>query len=223
MSGGSSDHATADKGGDEPDLLELEEPEALDVVIDGTSPSDYPDEGNQWRPCVLWAVAVLAVVSVTLGISFGLTAKKNSPSSVNEFMNGLPSYSKELASNNASFPQAQAWTWLQGDPQYNEYELYRLYQRYTLAVLYYSTNGDSWNYTRGWMSNTSECSWYQFDDSGPQDDKSCVEASRLSFLDLGGNVLDGTIPTELELLTDLEYISLGLMGDALSGKIHSEL
>jgi hypothetical protein len=83
MSGGANDHETAHKGGDEPDILELDPPEALNVVIDGTSPSDYPDEEKRkrWRPRVLLAVSALVVVSVALGVSFGLTAKKNPPKS----------------------------------------------------------------------------------------------------------------------------------------------
>jgi hypothetical protein len=221
MPEGSNGHVTTHKGGGDSDLQELEEPETLNVVIDGTSPSDYPDEGKRkrWRPRILLAVSALVVVSVVLGVSFGLTTKKNS--SVNEFINGLPSYSLELASNNASSPQAEALTWLQKDPQYNEYELHRLYQRYALAVLYYSTNGEWWNYTRGWMSNDNECSWFQYDDIGGEADTPCKEASRLSSLNLFQNDLGGTVPTELELLTDLEIMLL--LGDALSGMVHSEL
>jgi hypothetical protein len=221
MSGGSNNHATAHKGGGDSDIQELEEPETLNVVIDGTD----EEKRKRWRPRLLLAVSALVVVSVALAVSFGLAEKKNSPPapspSVNEFMNGLPAYSLELASKNASSPQAKALTWLQQDPQFSEYELYRLYQRYALAVLYYSTNGDSWNWTSGWLSNDTECSWYQYDNYGPADDTSCVEASRLSFLDLKENYLDGSVPTELELLTDLEYMYL--KGDTFLGAIHSEL
>jgi hypothetical protein len=227
MPEGNNNHATVHKVGGDTDLQEVEEPETLNVVIDGTSPIDYPDEGKkkERRPRVLLAVSALVIVSVALGVSFGLTAKKNSPpaqtSSVDEFMNGLPAYSAEVASYYPLSPQAKALAWMQGDPQYNEYELYRLYQRYALAVLYYSTNGDSWNSRTGWMSNASECSWYQYNDEGTEDDNSCTETSRLSFLDLGENDLFGSIPTELELLSDLKYMSLS--GEALSGTIPSEL
>jgi hypothetical protein len=233
---GNNNHATVHKGGGEPDFQELEEPEALNVVIDGTSPSDYPVEETrkQWHPRVLLAVSALVVVSVALGVALGLTANKNSspapspsPSSsptssvVNEFLSGLPSYSLVLASNNASSPQAEALDWLQGDPQYNEYQLHRLYQRYALAVLYYSTNGTYWTGNRGWLSDDNECTWYQIDDIGPGDDNTCMEASRLTVLSLHENYLDGTIPMELELLVDLEYMNL--VDDSVSGKVHSEL
>jgi hypothetical protein len=228
MSGESNDHATAHKSEGDTDFQELEEPETLDVVIDGADEA----KRKQWRPRVLLAVFVLVVVSVALGVSFGLTANKNSPPAVApksvdiptqppSFMNGLPSYSLELASNNASSPQANALAWLRANPLYNEYEPYRLYQRYALAVLYYATNGTYWWYNGGWLSDVSECEWYKLNDDGPEDDYSCVEGSRLSFLDLWSNNLDGSIPPELELLADLEYMRF--YDDTLSGTIHSEL
>jgi hypothetical protein len=215
MPEGNNNHATVHKDGGDTGIQELEEPETLDVVIDGTE----EEKRRQWRPPVLLAAFALVVVSVALGVSFGLTAKKNS--TVNEFMNGLPSYSLKLAENDISSPQAKALRWLQMDPQYNEYELYRLYQRYALAVLYYSTNGNWWSHNSGWLLDDNECLWYhQFDELATHNDTSCTEASRLSVLDLGENGLDGTIPTELELLTDVE--KLRLYGST-SGKIHSEL
>jgi hypothetical protein len=71
---------------------------------------------------------------------------------------------------------------LRGDPLYNEYELHRLYQRYALAVLYYSTNGQSWDYQDGWRS------FFYVD--------ICGYSSRLRVLDLFVNGLDGSLPTE---------------------------
>jgi hypothetical protein len=70
MSARNNDHATAHKGGGGPDLQELEEPETLDVEIDGT------DEGK-WRRCqsrVVLAVISLMVVMVALGVSLGIKA-----------------------------------------------------------------------------------------------------------------------------------------------------
>jgi hypothetical protein len=150
------------------------------------------------------------------------TASPSTTSIVDEFLNNLPAYSMNLAENDASSPQAKALTWLENDPQYNDYKrVYRLNQRYAMAVLYYSTNGTYWSSNRGWLSDDNECTWYHFNDPGTDDDNSCVEASRLAFLDLFPNDLDGTIPTELELLTDLEYLTL--RGNILSGKIPSAL
>jgi hypothetical protein len=204
--------------------IQLEEPEALNVVIDGhASPDDILDEGRGKQRIyrVLLALFTLAAVSVTLGVSLGLARSDSRPtqppSSASEFLDGLPSYSLDLAKNDADSPQARALTWLQGDPLYNGSEhSYRLYQRYALAVLYYATNGTDWNGKRGWLSNASECEWYTASDVDI-----CDGSSRLSVLDLHDNGLDGSIPTELELLTDLE--TMYFEGFALSGKIHSNL
>jgi hypothetical protein len=150
------------------------------------------------------------------------TSEPTAAAVTERFMNGLPRYSLELASTNDSSPQAKALAWLENDPQYNDYRyVYRLNQRYALAVLYHSTNGDSWENQTGWLSNDNECTWYQYDGEGPEDDNPCMEASRLSFFDLFLNDLDGTFPAELELLTDLEYMSF--LDFTLSGAIQSEM
>jgi hypothetical protein len=120
------------------------------------------------------------------------------------FKSGLPPYSLEIADNNASSPQAKALAWLQDDPLFDEYEMYRLYQRYALAVLFYSTEGESWDTeynTTKWLSIASECEW-ETAASG----EICGENSRLLALELQG--LGGSVPTELELLTGLERIVL---------------
>jgi hypothetical protein len=228
MSGGDNDDATAHTGGEDTNLQELEEPEALDCVDE--------EKRKQWRPRLLVAGSALVLVFTALGVSLWLTTNKNPPApspSVKEFMKGLPAYSLEPAFNNTSSPQAKALAWLQDDPQYNEYELHRLYQRYALAVLYYSANGTYWYWNRGWLLDDNECSWHQDDGEGPPDDNAednnyCVEASRLSVLSIPRGPLDGSIPTELELLTDLEHMSLydsygSMWGKKLTGKIHSEL
>jgi hypothetical protein len=149
------------------------------------------------------------------------SAAPSVPSVVNQFLDSLPAYSTDLAESDADSPQAKALAWLENDPQYNDYELHRLNQRYSLAVLYYSTNGESWNNTDGWLSDDNECTWYQYDGYGPEDDKSCLAGSRLAVLKLVDNDLDGSIPTELELLTDLEYMIVSVL--SVSGTIHSEL
>jgi hypothetical protein len=145
------------------------------------------------------------------------TSFQTIPSVVNQFLSGLPLYSKELSSINPSSPQAKALDWLQRDPRYDEYfNVYRLNQRYALAVLYFSTNRDSWINRTGWLSNNNECEWHTDSDIDV-----CDEQFRLSTLHLFLNNLDGSIPTELELLIDLNYI---LFFDlALLGMIHSEL
>jgi hypothetical protein len=144
-----------------------------------------------------------------------LPATANSPVA-DEFLSALPPYSLELATTNASSPQAKALTWLRHDPLYNEYEnVHRLNQRYALALLYFSTKGRSWYNSTGWLTHDNECEWYltryfSFTENV------CGEDSRLLSLVLSYNGLEGTIPTEIELLSDLremtfeDYLSIAI-------------
>jgi hypothetical protein len=188
-----------------------------------TSPvTEQPTDDPTLDPTLPPTVATLAPTS-TRPTPLPTTTAPIAGAVAEQFMNGLPRYSLELASTNASSPQAKALDWLQKDPQYNEYQnVYRLNQRYALAVLYYSVNGELRDNSSGWLSNVNECAWYQYDDEGPVNDSSCVEGSRLRVLNLDRHNSGwiGTIPTELELLTDLEYMYLD---GELSGAIHSEL
>jgi hypothetical protein len=189
---------------------------------------------------------VMVVASVTLGSLLGLNAKKSNattsstkaptsraatspetepspaPSeqptflSMDEFMGGLPAYSLKAAQTNASSPQAKALAWLQND---SDYELYRLNQRYVLGVLYYSTNMQTLSSSQAWLSNASECAWYNYSYT-----EICDESFRLSVLsvfesDFGD--IRGSIPRELELLSDLKILDFD--PGSWSGSIYPEL
>jgi hypothetical protein len=182
------------------------------------------------------------------------TAAPSVLSIVDQFLAGLPAYSLELAENDDGSPQAKALSWLQDDPQYNDYRhVHRLNQRYALAVFYYSTIGASissssgeggshpvigstpppdrwllgqqmptigWNNTDGWLTDDNECTWYMNDYGYER----CGADSRLRLLDLFENNVGGSIPTEVELLTDLEQILLGTPGASdISGTIPTEM
>jgi hypothetical protein len=133
-----------------------------------------------------------------------------------EFITGLPLYSLQLAHSNSSSPQAKALAWIMNDARY---PLYRLNQRYALAALYYSTNGDSWVENFNWLSKDNECEWYL----GSSGDSfgGCDEGSRLSKLYFFSNNMDGAIPAELELLTNLEQMKL--IDRSIDGTIPTEL
>jgi hypothetical protein len=165
---------------------------------------------NKWWILVIVAL-LLTIVATVLGVV--LTDDDDYPiATVEEFKSGLPTYSLQLIESSSSSPQAKAFEWLKSD---NRYPLYRLNQRYALAVLYFTTNGTSWVNSTGWLSSANECTWYMRASSDI-----CNNAFRLSTLSLYNNGLDGSLPAELELLTKLYYMSLN--GD-LSGTIHSEL
>jgi hypothetical protein len=200
-----------------------------------TSHSPEQNEGikrkHKW---VIVFVVILVAVSVNLGSLLGLKVADSGsqgPGSfvtpMGEFMRNLPAYSLKMAQENASSPQAMALMWLQDD---GDYELFRLNQRYSLGVLYYSMKGDWRNSSLGWMSNSSECGWRT-----SAREWNCDELSRLLHLDIGGVAITGSLPRELELLTDLQsleftekysekYCSLAEKNcSVLSGSIPSEL
>ena len=80
-----------------------------------------------------------------------------------------------------------------------------------LIVLHNSTNGASWQNNDGWLQTNTPCGWYGVK----------CQARRVTELSLLGNNLEGTIPSELDRLTELRV--LDLWGNRLKGDIPSEL
>jgi hypothetical protein len=83
-------------------------------------------------------------------------------------------------------------------------------QRYVAALLYYSTNGDSWDTcsalptspcqnTARFLSKASVCMWYHV---------SCINDKIASFT-LDSNHLKGQLPAELKALTNLRVLDFG--------------
>jgi hypothetical protein len=128
----------------------------------------------------------------------------------------LPSYSLELALANASSPQRRALAWLNRTSQNQTYEIYRLRQRYALAVFFYSTSGDDspWYRRKGWLVHPNECQW-SLPSGSPDwwianttDYQHCTSDHRYTTLYLPENNFIGTIPAELELLRDLKVLDV---------------
>ena len=83
-------------------------------------------------------------------------------------------------------------------------------QRDALVALYASTNGDSWTNNDYWNSDTVPlCDWYGI---------YCPDSTNVTEIFLNNNNLDGTIPPEIEYLTNLEV--LGLTNNNLKGPIY---
>lgn len=100
-----------------------------------------------------------------------------------------------------STPQNSALMWLSGNVNINSYSYEKKLQRYVLATLYYTTNGDEWKDTTGWLSDEDECtSWYNRVTDGVVG--LCNNEGGVAFLDLVGNNLSGVIPDEIALLSD---------------------
>ena len=85
-------------------------------------------------------------------------------------------------------------------------------ERDALVALYQDTDGDNWTNNRNWLSNASLDSWH-----GVTTDRN----GRVVELDLSENELNGTIPSELANLSNLE--TLNLSENQLRGTIPPEL
>ncbi|GKY97954.1 hypothetical protein MPSEU_000753400 [Mayamaea pseudoterrestris] len=122
------------------------------------------------------------------------------------------------ALRNESSPQYEAYRWLSGNDNVNTYSEDRLLQRYSLATLYYSTDGPNWTQVDSWLSNSNECSWFV------QTTTPCGPANDLTKLELYYNDLGGQLPLEIALLSNLVKIDLsGGPSRSLSGTIPPSL
>ncbi|VEU44145.1 unnamed protein product [Pseudo-nitzschia multistriata] len=114
-------------------------------------------------------------------------------------------------------PQGKALQWLlestvNGETFIDE----RVLQRYVLATIYYSTNGDEWTNNTAWLSELDECEWWS------TAEKVCDEFGRYRKLDLQENNLVGSLPSELVILSN-SLMTINVRDNALSGQLPSLL
>jgi hypothetical protein len=96
-----------------------------------------------------------------------------------------------------SSPQYRAMQWLRTPNNAGIFDDRGYFQRYALAVLYYSTRGESWSLSRFWLTGANECDWY-LEGTGIQ---TCDADGNIITIALAENNLDGPLPRELALLS----------------------
>jgi hypothetical protein len=150
----------------------------------------------------IWSgVAVVLLVTVAVVLAMVLP-QKTPPQEVIQELESLlipVSFDNGTALRTVSSPQNKALIWLSNNTYLNLYSNATKIQRYALATLFYSTNGNSWYSKTHWRSNRDECAW----DAVYCDDNDSIEA-----LNLDSNNLVGTIPNELGLLTNMSKSSV---------------
>uniref|UniRef100_A0A7S1VCQ9 L domain-like protein n=1 Tax=Grammatophora oceanica TaxID=210454 RepID=A0A7S1VCQ9_9STRA len=122
---------------------------------------------------------------------------------------------------NISAPQFKSLEWLlASDERFLCPDDPTLYQRFSLAVLYFSTNGDNWtscgaassaSYCEGdnrFLSKVSECDWFGI---------TCDGSGRVGRINLDENNLSGQLPDELFYMDGL--FELDLDANQLTGSI----
>lgn len=108
-------------------------------------------------------------------------------------------------------PQNDALIWLGKDSNLDTYSDDKKIQRFSLATLYYSTDGSRWGNNDGWVSDSEECDWYNTAKGSFCENGFVVELSIVS------NMLAGTIPNELTLLSSsVDFLNLG--SNSLAGQ-----
>ncbi|KAL3930080.1 MAG: hypothetical protein SGBAC_011924 [Bacillariaceae sp.] len=119
-------------------------------------------------------------------------------------------------------PQNAALKWItQDDATVMEDDAF-LTQRYALAVVYFSTHGQHWTNSDGWMSKSGYCQWYGVQCLGTD---TIIEQSNhngpVFELNLSSNNIQGTIPSEISTFSELFF--LDLQDNLLEGTIPNDL
>lgn len=200
--------------------VEHDEAEMGLVTEDESVSQDSDNHGDQTfsstKPClsfccsskqrvIVLVVATLAIIGTAVGIVFATTTASLPPLPPVELPQELVqllssvSFDGGTALQTPSTPQNHAAIWLANNTNLDTYSDAKKIQRYVLATLFFSTNGDGWDNNTGWLTDEDECSWYN-----KANEAFCVNGSilELDMIDVDkGNNLVGTIPNELALLS----------------------
>ncbi|CAB9506888.1 LRR receptor-like serine threonine-protein kinase At4g08850 [Seminavis robusta] len=187
-------------------------------------------------------VIMVAIIAAFLGTrttsepavasSSSLVSSTSAPSSIEDYV--LTLLNTETLQSILEDPhssQAQAFRWLMEDGENLPYlSVERVQQKFALATLYYSTNGDSWTTNSGWLDHSvHECEWFQAPDFAQKErlakiypgylseffppseppPKTCNENGLYQHFWLDHNNLVGSLPEELYMLTLLQTLSIG--------------
>jgi hypothetical protein len=177
---------------------------------------------------VMLALAILGIaLGVTLGrksqpsLTPGSAAPTPSPTSVSfaslKALVESVSFDGGATLSDPLSPQYKALKWLDGNEKLEEYSIQRRLQRYTLAVFYYSTNGENWTESGGWLTDEDECTWFS-----EANNTVCDGNGDYFELNFERNNLVGSLPSELALLSD-SLLSLVFEDDMLTGTLATEL
>jgi hypothetical protein len=150
----------------------------------------------------------------------------------NPFLLALPPDTLAQLEFNPESPQGRAYQWLREDPNFEEHEVRRSLQRFALAVLFYSTNGNAWANPENNNPETRrsaflshdihECDWLPALNSTLW---GCNEGGAMTSLGLPIMGLGGTLPAELWLLLapdTLERVDFS-QNDGLQGSLGTEI
>ena len=209
------------------------------VVVANEIKDEPIQASNKWITWTIVGLVLLVVGSSVGGVAFWLLRDKVgeggtvAPSSAPSGVTLLDTLMEELKPMIApveedvfpfmdpTSPQSQALTWLQDDPIIwtTGRSTRTALERYVLAVLYFTTNGPSWNNYH--LNGDDVCTWNDRFGDDTTDTWNGVACSSfggaITDLRFSRNNLVGPVPWELTLLTDLKVIIFDF--NRLSGSI----
>jgi hypothetical protein len=132
--------------------------------------------------------------------------------------NTLPKGTKEALEKYDS-AQSKALRWLRhNNTHLLSYSTEQRLQRFSLATFFYATGGErKWRSSTGWLTDADECQWFT---TATATTTVCKDGM-YHTLSLGTNGLRGTVPPELEFLTSLSLLEVP--GNILTGSIPSNV
>lgn len=117
------------------------------------------------------------------------------------------------SSSSPGSPQNASLNWiLYGDDKKVGISDDTLIQRYALGVAYHALGGDDWSSASSWLTAESECRYPGV---------ACNEEGVVTTIAMVGNGLKGTLPPELGLLDEIEFLDLS--DNEIGGEIPSAL
>jgi hypothetical protein len=228
-------------------LLELERQRGTVAVAEAIPERELKRQRRKRFALIIGIVVVIVAIAVGVAVGVGgspspqeTVAPTAAPtfSPVPEEIVALIaplSFDDGASLNDPSSPQSAAARWLAGNEFLDTYSDARKIQRYAMATFYYSTNGDKWKETQGWLSDGNECTewWYaEFDSdndrlkcdannmvtdilieennlAGTLPDEIAFLSSTFFEIEMGENNIQGTLPSVLGLMTNLKRFDIG--------------
>jgi len=190
-----------------------------------------------WRRVICIIGFVLAVFAVALGVSLKFarplsppgapepTLAPTFPPPPQEIIDLIApkSFDDGASLYDSSSPQSAAARWLADNEQLGNYTNRRKLQRYALATLYYSTNGDDWTEKQKWLSDSNECvDWWVKDFDSENTLLKCDTANAITLLLIENNNMVGTLPDEIAFLSDSMF-DLRMYSNDIKGTLPSTL
>lgn len=181
----------------------IHDEEDQDVADDEEPSSSSAGSNRQPTPRTKWIVGI-AVSVLIVGIVLGVVLSKSTKDPLTNLLSSVAPDGGE-ALRTPLTPQYNAMHWLANNTNLDSYSNERRIQRYSLATIYYSTNGGNWNNNTSWLSDNDECDWYTYTYEAPEqlDWPSVCSSGSFVALSLYNNNLNGTIPPEIASLTNL--------------------